>query len=167
MVAVCETSPFETTEDSSAVSDGIISVSRAGPSCRPRAGRSLACHTLAAMLSLSPLSRVFGARMSKKHGVTSCHGFVPLSLPSLVRHACLPSRCIRHGRPLAACRARYLREDTKRRESSWRALPRRVEATGVCVKVSSHMREYTSRYFSFIREKSCRRNSHRNWRKVA
>ena len=29
------------------------------------------------------------------------------SLPSLVRHACLLSRCIRHGRPLAACRARY------------------------------------------------------------
>ena len=29
------------------------------------------------------------------------------SLPSLVRHAYLLSRCIRHGRPLAACRARY------------------------------------------------------------
>lgn len=33
--------------------------------------------------------------------------FSVFSLPSLVRHACLLSRCIRHGRPLAACRARY------------------------------------------------------------
>ena len=33
--------------------------------------------------------------------------FLVFSLPSLVRHACLLSRCIRHRRPLAACRARY------------------------------------------------------------
>lgn len=38
-----------------------VPVSCAGPSCRPRTGRSLACHTLAARLSLSPLSRVLGA----------------------------------------------------------------------------------------------------------
>ena len=33
--------------------------------------------------------------------------FSVFSLPSLIGHTCLPSRCIRHGRPLAACRARY------------------------------------------------------------
>ena len=38
-----------------------IPVSRAGHSCRPRAGRYLACHTLLRMLSLSPLSAVSGA----------------------------------------------------------------------------------------------------------
>ena len=49
-----------------------ISVSCAGRYA-PRTGRSLACLTLAAMLSLSPLSRVFGADMSKIQLVTNCN----------------------------------------------------------------------------------------------
>ena len=66
-------SPFGTAEKTSAIP--LIKtwfVSCAGRDA-PRTGRSLACLTLAAMLSLSPLSRVYGADMSKIQLVTNCN----------------------------------------------------------------------------------------------
>ncbi len=87
-----------------------ISVSCAGRYA-PRTGRSLACLTLAAMLSLSPLSRVFGADMSKNCGSFRFGNTLWLS-------PC--RRLLSRSQGLAACRARYASPSAPVPATRWR-----------------------------------------------